>query len=288
MSFWNDLGNVALAVSPMGLVAKGLTAMGANDLMNANSGPQFNASSFNPASYSGSPYSSALLQSIQGMPKFSPVTAPGSIYTPSQPYQMNAYQAKDMSNTALPQYDAMRARLNSQYSQQQSQAQDSLDRQFAAMGGGPGNGAQAKQTENLATGIAQQKGNDLMGINAQEGQTRTALQQQEEQKAFESGEQQKGYAFQAGQADLGRQFQANELQAQQGMQAQEFNQQMGMQQNQFNFDANAKIAGLNQAYQQSQSDAAIQAFNAQMEQYKQRHSGGLLGAGGFLGSGIGA
>lgn len=235
--------------------------------------------------FGNAPGSSALQGMLGSMPSFQPITAAGSTYTPSSPYQMNAYQAKDMSNASLPQYDAMRQRLNSQYSQQQSQAQDSLDRQFAAMGGGPGNGAQAKQTENLATGIAQQKGNDLLGLNAQEAQTRTALQQQQDQMAYQSGEAQKGYSFQSGQSDIGRQFVAGESAAQRGQQAQQFNDQMNMAQNQFNFGAQSSIGQLNLKYQEAQQEAINNEFNKSLSSYQAQHSGGLLGGGGFLGLG---
>lgn len=233
------------------------------------------------------PSSSPLQDMLSSMPQFQGVNA-APITAGSSNYQQNAYQAKDMSTAALPQYDAMRTRLNSQYSQSQGQAQDALDRQFAASGGGPGNGAQAKQTENLAAATASQKSNDLEGINAQEGQTRTQLQQQQDQMAFQSGEAQKGYAFQAGQGDLGRQFQANLFNAQQSTQGQQFNQQMLQSQNQFKFGANASIAGLNLQYQQAQQEAVNNEFNKALSQFQAQHSGGLLGGGGFLGTGIGA
>lgn len=247
------------------------------------SGGNPNPNSFNnPSGISGS---SALQSLLGSMPQFQPITggitspSSQSLYTPSSPYQQDAYQAKDMSSADLPQYDAMRTRLNSQYSQQQSQSQDSLDRQFAAMGGGPGNGAQAKQTENLSAGIAQQKGQDLLNVNAQEAQTRTGLQQQQDQMAFQSGESQKGYAFQAGQADIGRQFQAGVTGAQMGQQAQEFNAQQGTQsqqfnaemqqsQNQFNFGAQSSIAQMGMQQQQYNSDQWTTAFNAAMEAKK--------------------
>lgn len=279
-----------------------------------------NATNPNPDlnSYGNMPQYSSLQDLLKNIPQFQAisgghisaptVSAQGSTYQASGPYKGDAYQAKDMSNFALPQYDAMRTRLNSQYSQVQGQAQDSLDRQFAAAGGGPGNGAQAKQTENLAAGIAQQKGNDLQGINAQEAQTRFGLQQQEAERAFQSGEAQKGYGFQAAQSELGRQFAGGEsaagrnqasqiFNAQSGLQsqmfntqqatdAQKFNAQMQQNQNQFNFGANTTLAGLNQAYQTAQQQGAIDLFNAQMSQYQAQHSGGLLGGGGFLGTGF--
>lgn len=168
-------------------------------------------------------------------------------------FKYDAYKAKDMSNSALPQYDAMRSRLDRQYSQSQGQAQDALDRQFAAAGGGPGNGAQAKQTENLAADVNRQKSSDLEGINQQEAQTRFGLQQAEAQKEFQSQEAGKGYGFQAQQAGL------------QG--------QMGLGQ-------------MDLGYQQAQAESRNNEFNKVMAQHQAAHSGGLLGGGGFLGTGM--
>lgn len=266
-----------------GTIAKGV-GIGSGPDTSQFMGPKYS----NLSTFGANPYSSSLSGSLSSMPQFQPISAPGSTYTSSGPYKQDAYQAKDMSKTALPQYDAMRERLNSQYSQQQGQSQDALDRQFAAMGGGPGNGAQAKQTENLSAGIAKQKGDDLLGINAEEAQARTALQQQEEQKAFQSGETEKGYGFQAGQSDIGRQFQAGQTASQMGMQAGMFNQQMQQSQNQFNFNAGTTLAGLNTAWDQAQAEANNNEFNKALAQYQSQHSGGLLGGGGFLGTGIGA
>jgi hypothetical protein len=160
-----------------------------------------------------------------------------------------------MGDMALPQYDAMRARLNTQYNQTQQQGQDSIDRQFAAMGGGPGNGAQLKQTENLTAGIAQQKGQDLNSINAEEAQARTGLQQQDVQN---------------------------------NMQAQEFNSQQGTNVGQFNRGFQASVTGMGTGFLQAQSEAQNNQFNAAMANWQAQHSGGLLGQGGFLGGGFGA
>lgn len=207
-------------------------------------------------SFGNSPYTSALQSSLASMPQFQPL---------SQSSYGSAYQAKDISSKPLPQYDAMRQRLNSQYSQVQDQGQNSIDRQFAAMGGGPGNGAQVKQTENLASGVAQQKDSDLQNLNFQEANTQTQLQQQQDQMAFQSNE-----------ALQGRQFQGAQ-----------FNSQGQMQQNQFNFGAQTSIDQLNQGWQQAQLDANTTNFNEAMANFQAQHSGGLLGAGGFLGTGGG-
>lgn len=221
----------------------------------------------NLQSFGNNPASSSLSQLISSLPQFQSINAQ-SITAPSLSAVPAAYQAQDTSKMALPQYDAMREQINSQYSQTQSQAQDALDRQFAAMGGGPGNGAQAKQTENLASSIAKQKGQDLMGINAQEAQTRTQLQQIQQQEAFQSGEQQRGQEFQQGLTGAQMGFGAQQFNAGQNFAAQQFNQQMQQQQNQFNFGANSTIAGLNMAWQQANQQALNDAFNAHLGIYQ--------------------
>lgn len=187
-------------------------------------------------SFSTSPYVSQLAQAIKN---------PINVGT--------AYQAKDMTNTALPQYDAMRARLNQQFSQSQNQAQDSIDRQFAAMGGGPGNGAQIKQTENLAAETNKQKDLANQDINAQEAQARFNLGQTESQRAYESGEALKGRTAQAGEFGV---------------------EQLG------------NLGQLDLAFKNAQQQANNDAFNRALAEYQAKHSGGLFGGGGFLGLGL--
>ena len=237
--------------------------------------------------YAGNPNSSALRQMLGNMQGPTAVNA-GSVDPSNLSVDGSSYQAKDMSNAALPQYDAMRQRLQSQYSQNQGQAQDALDRQFAASGGGPGNGAQAKQTENLAASTEAAKSNDLQGINAQEAQTRQQLQQQENQNAFQSQEATKGRVLQGQEFNLGQQNQAAQFNTQEGLQAGEFN--TGQQQafNQFQFGAGSSLAQLDQGYQEANEQAANDAFNQSTANFTSKHSGGVLGGGGFLGTGLGA
>lgn len=199
--------------------------------------------SFNPVGVA-SPYTPVAGNYTPGAVSFQGIpTDQGAGYLPSGNYQQNAYQAQDVPSS-LPQYDLMRNNINSQYSTVQGQAQDSLDRQFAAMGGGPGNGAQAKQTENLATSVANQKGQDLNNINFQEAQQIGQMKAVQQQEAYQSGETQKGYGFQAGQAAQGMQFQGSQnamqralaaatANSQGNLQAQEFGSGQGLQAQEF-------------------------------------------------------
>jgi hypothetical protein len=198
---------------------------------------------------------------------------PQKIDKPANPYQLAPYQAKDRSGEALPQYDAMRTRLNAQYGQAHNKAQDSLDRQFAAAGGGPGNGAQAKQTENLANSIQEQKSRDLEGINLAEAQARYQMQEQEGERAFHSGE-----------SDLARRFQAGQNAAQMGMQSDIFNAQSGNQigmfnaesinkGNQFRFEADSKLAALELAHMEhAQKDEGLGLARQELAQKERQQA----------------
>ena len=197
-------------------------------------GSNFSTSSPNLGAYGANPYASPL----QGM--ISNFKAPSSV-TPT-----------DLTKMDLPLFDMMRQNLSTQFNQQQQQGQDAINRQFAAMGGGP-SGAQVKQTENLAAGVAQAKEQGLRDINAQEAQTRTQLTEQ---------------------------------QAQENLQAQEFNTQMGLQGQELQFQEGSSLAGLNTAWDQAQEQSTNDAFNKAMGQYQAQHSGGLFGGGGFLGLGL--
>ncbi len=220
-------------------------------VFNQNNGPT--GSPGNLQQYGNNPYASPLLTAAQNF------QGPTSISAPT-----NSYQAQDESTVDLPQYDAMRTRLNTQYSQNQGQAQDAIDRQFAAMGGGPGNGAQLKQTENLAQNTEAQKSQDLEGINAQEASTRQQMQQQQNQEAFQSGESTRQMQFGASEFNT---------QAQQQAQAQQFGEF-------------GQVAGLNTSWDEAQQQAANDAYNQSLSQFQAQHTGGLLGGGGFLGLGI--
>jgi hypothetical protein len=147
---------------------------------------------------------------------------------------------------------------------------------------------QAKQTENLAGKIAEAKGQDTASLDLEEAKTRRSLQEAEANKEFQSGETSKGYTFQAGQGNAAREFAANQFNAGQSSEAQRFNSQMGQQANQFKFEANAKIASLDMAWREAQLEAQNNEFNKALSEWQAKHSGGLLGGGGFLGTGIGA
>lgn len=169
-----------------------------------------------------------------------------------KPIQPGAsYQAKDMSKAVLPQFDTMRQQTSQALSKQNSTNQDALQRRFAAMGN-MNSGAYVKAGQIQDQGNQETTANAMNTIGSQEAAERTNLQNMENQKEFQSGE-------------TGRQL---------GMQSQVENYQLPMQ-------GEGQLAGLNQ-------NASDSEFNRRQQRYKAGHSGGLLGGGGFLGTGVGA
>jgi len=221
---------------------------------------------------SGSPDTAALQRRLDSLKTPDKISLEG-------PYQSKetAYQAKDLSGP-LPEFNSIRTRANTQLNQAQQQSQDALDRQFAALGGGP-SGAQIKQTQILGDSMAKQRDQTMQDINFQEAQQRRALQEEEQNKQFQSEEALKGRTFQGEQGALSRNLAANQ-----------FNSQMGSQFDQFAFDASSKISALDQSYRQANLSTLTSAleneYNAKMNAYQAAHSGGLFGGGGFLGLGF--
>lgn len=173
------------------------------------------------------------------------------------PKDISAYQAKDMSSTPLPQYDTARNIESQSLNSAQQSESDAMQRRFAGMGN-LNSGAYIKSAQIADQKANENRANAISGINMQEANTRTGLQQNEANKEFQSGESTK--QFNAGQGNQYRQFQAENA---------------------------SKVAQLDLAYKSSEQQAADDQYQAAMNAYQARHSGGLLGAGGFLGSGIG-
>lgn len=173
-------------------------------------------------------------------------------------YSGGSYKARDRMAEALPEFDAMRRRMDTKYNREHMTAQDALDRQFAALGGGP-SGAQMKQTTKLAGKFAEQKSQDALALEAEEAKARRGLQESEYAKEFQSGEAARGYGFQGKLAGVNAKMQ-------------------GL----------TGLANLDIQWKTQQKEAMNDLFDKMMAQYQARHSGGLLGGGGILGTGIGA
>lgn len=177
------------------------------------------------------------------------------------PKDIEGYSAKDMSKESLPEFDQARNLTSQSLNSQKQGSEDAMQRRFAAMGNlNSGSYIKAAQVGDQQANEA--RGNAMAGIGVQEAQTRRNLQQQESQKEFQSGENAK--TFNAGQRNQFQQFKT-------GLSA----------------DSYGKISQLDLAYKQLQQQQADDAYQARMNEYQAKHSGGLLGAGGILGTGIG-
>lgn len=216
-----------------------------------------------PGSISGAPDYSAINARIAAMQGPQAVSGPGSYQD-----KTNSYQAKDMSKTALPQFDVMREQANTQANQNSSQKSDALQRRYASMGM-LNSGAAADEANVQDQQNAQDKANTNLSIGAEQAQTVTGLQSQEGQKEFQSGEALSGRNFQGQMQNQGENLQANQF----NTQAQQQFQQAQM--------------GDSLAVNQMQESAAEAQYNAAMNAYTAKHTGGLLGSGGMLGTGIG-
>lgn len=177
------------------------------------------------------------------------------------PDKIEGYTAKDYSKENLPEFTDQRNILTQQLNAQEQGQRSAMERKFAALGGlNSGSAIRNSQIANQAA--AENRGNALTGLSAKEAEAKRGLQQQENQKEFQSGEN------------------AKTLNAQMANQFQQFKTGLGA-------DSLSKIAQLDMGYKGLQQQSADEAFNAAMAQYQARHSGGLLGAGGIFGLGIG-
>lgn len=170
----------------------------------------------------------------------------------------SAYQAKKVDGP-LQEYDAIRTRIQRQHGAQEQQTQDALARRFAAMNG-LRSGAYIKATQNARDSSAAQQEQAMQNVDFQEAQQRRQLQQIEDQKGYESGEA----------------FKNRDLQI----------QNMRFQQEVAQFDAASKLRSIDAAYNAQKLAAIESQFNKEMAMYQAENSGGLFGAGGFLGLGI--
>jgi hypothetical protein len=175
-----------------------------------------------------------------------------------------SYQAKDLSGP-LAEFEPIRQQALQQANAGTQNANDALQRRYAAMGGG-NSGAFIKQQQQLLQNGEDKKQEVLNNVNAQEAQARRALQQQESQKEFQSQEASKGRS----------------------LTREQYNSDLDFKNSAFKFDQTSKLAQLELGFQQSERDSEDQRFNKELALYQARHSGGLLGAGGILGTGLGA
>lgn len=193
----------------------------------------------------------------------SPLRTAISNYTPTAPVKaqtVQGYQARDLS--AIPEYQQLAQRTEQSYNKNAQGSNEALQRRFAAMGG-LNSGAYIKQAEIQQQQNQEAKSNAMNDLGAK-------FAGQESERAYQSGEQAKN--FNASATNQTNQFNAGL--ARQGQMDQ--------------IEGQSKIAALEAQQQQMEQGANESEFNAAMQQYQAKHSGGFLGAGGFLGTGMGA
>ena len=165
------------------------------------------------------------------------------------------YKGKDFSGS-LPEFDTIRANARSMANAEKSGAMEALARKYAAMGN-LNSGSYIKQSRLTDQGYNQAASKMLADIGAQEAQQRRALQQAEGNKEFQSRE-----AYNAAKRQEGQNV----------------------------FENATKLRALDLALFKANQEAQDSAFNAEMANYQARYSekntGGLLGGGGFLGTGL--
>lgn len=264
MSF---LGSVVGGLSPAGIFGSiaGSGATGSNPLSNlgSSSGGIDWASlinSQNATAAQGQAQNQSNITSLQN--RLAGISAPTTV----SPQSVTASAVN--APTSLPQYDLARASQSQSNAADTSTANDALSRKFAALGGGP-TGAAIKAQTNQSTQLENSNDQAMAGINEQEAGQLSQMQQQDSLVNAQNEQQ------------------AGEFNASNSQQAQQFNTQMGQTYQQFGFSANSQIAQLDSSMNQQAQDAATTAFNENLQQYQAEHSGGLLGAGGLLGTGIG-
>lgn len=165
-------------------------------------------------------------------------------------------------------YDTLRSRAVQQNSVQRNQGLEALQRRYAAMGN-LNSGSNIEQINNLN----RQSGEDLQN---ELGQINLGEQEGANQRNFQREMQQGGQAFQAKQADIQRQFQGEQA----GL-------QRGLQEKLANMENATKARQLDLEFQNSDLERQAMLFNQDMAGWQREHSGGLLGGGGFLGTGLG-
>lgn len=142
------------------------------------------------------------------------------------------------------------------------QQNDVMARKFASMGGGP-SGAEVKDQQIRDQNNLSQQEDAIAGVNAQESNTLA-------NRDFQSGESEKQRAFSGSEAQKARDLSSSQFGANLAYQKEMKLKELDMMQKQFDLDS-----------QNTQ-------FNKEMSNWTKDHTGGLLGAGGFLGTGIGA
>lgn len=200
--------------------------------------------------------------------QFKPGMGSEGIEVPKDPTLNNfdfgkQYAAKDTAKN-LPEFRALRDQVISQKGQGYNDANDAIVRKFASSGN-LNSGAALKGLTGAYAQVADQGASASNQLNAEESSIVRALANKEAQREFQSQE--------------------NFNQKQFGASGQARQEQMALNQGQFE-NAN-KLKQLDLAVFQAEQAGRESQFNSETAKYGAKHSGGLLGQGGFLGTGMG-
>lgn len=179
---------------------------------------------------------------------------------PPTPLKMETFSPTAVPDK-LPEFDTQRSRISQQAGADEQAQQEALQRRFAAIGN-LNSGAAIKGAQLVSDQAVKNKADALSQVDMQESARKQQL------------------------AD--RNAQLEEAVKGRNLTRESANAAMDFQNRTFNFDANSKLAALEQGQSQLELAKKESDINAAQNEYTQKHSGGLLGGGGFLGTGIGA
>jgi hypothetical protein len=162
-------------------------------------------------------------------------------------------EEKPTTAAPLPQFQLAREQANTRFNQVGQQQNDALQRRFASMGN-LNSGSAIKAEQQLQNDLNRERESTMAQINAAE------MAKHDE----------------ADQARVGRNFQ-REMK----------NQDLDFQKMVFDFDSDSKLSQMDLQYKGFLADREDAEFNRWSGSEQLRKSGGLLGGGGFLGTGLG-
>lgn len=182
-----------------------------------------------------------------------------------------AYDPQNPFSGASP-YDAVRQRTAQNYDTSNQQGMEALQRRFAAMGNQ--NSGAAIKAQQLQDQQNQESKNGALGsINLEEAKTGIGIGEAQKQRDFEKSQQERGIA----QQNLA-------LAAQQG----QFDKEQIYKNKVADMSNNTELKKIDLESSGQELERQAQAYNTDLSNWQKSHSGGLLGGGGFLGTGIGA
>lgn len=179
-------------------------------------------------------------------------------------------------------YKAARERVQQRSVADSQQADDAIKRRFTAMGA-MNSGAAVKAQQQAQEQVLQKRNEAMSSVDEAEQQRAERIADRD----FQSAENEKQRQFAAKEGLLGREFQAGEAEKGRGFQREQSGIDRAFQEKVFSFDSASKLRQMDLADKEYALKKDESEFNKNLERHKAANSGGLFGAGGFLGLGIG-